>query len=250
MSNEDNRATALALAIQHFQIGEGTILEQATRYADFIINGLKVGDAPVVEEVKKTRGRPARGEVGGVATPAPAVPGSATTTAVETAASITPSEDPFAEAPAAPVATMAEVRAAILALRDATDQTTALAVLKKYGADNFGALAEANYGNVVRDAKAALPTTGADPFAEPATPATAAVANTAKSETKLTIENVKDAIVKGQKRTSTDKVQQVVVAHGGVGAGAGGVVGPSLKNLPADQYAAVIAAIAALPTTK
>jgi hypothetical protein len=210
------------------------------------------GEAPAAEPSK--RGRKAKGEVNGVAVVPAAVPAAtpAVTEVSASAASISPSDDPFADAaPAAPVATQVQMRAAILALRDATDQATALAVMKKYGAENFGAVKEADYGSIVRDATAALPAVKVvvdDPFADTATSATAPVASTAKSE--ATLDDVKKAIVQAQKRTSTDKVQQVVMDNGGVGVGANGAKGPSLKSLPADKYALVIDLIAKLPTTK
>lgn len=198
----------------------------------------------------KRRGRPAKGEADGVATE-PAAAAVATPSATEhsaSAASISPSDDPFADAAPAnePPVPISEVRAAVLALRDATDQSTALAILKKHGASNFGDIKPEVTGNILRDAKAAMPKAvvaaiDADPFAEPTTPA---------APSPFTIDDVKKEIVKAQKRTSTDAVQKVVMSFGGVAAGAGGTSGPSLKALPADKYAATIAAIQALPTTK
>jgi hypothetical protein len=223
-----------------------------------MLEGLTVGqqiiDARLPAAEPSKRGRKARGEVDGVAT-APVAATVATSSATEatssSAASISPSDDPFADAaPAAPVATQAQMRAAILALRDATDQATALAVMKKYGAENFGAVKEADYGSIVRDATAALPvnTTAVgvgDPFADTAIASSASVPKAV-----YTLDDVKKAIVQAQKRTSTDKVQQVVMDNGGVGVGANGAKGPSLKSLPADKYALVIDLIAKLPTTK
>jgi hypothetical protein len=225
-----------------------------------MLEGLTVGqqiiDAQLHAAEPSKRGRKAKGEVNGVAV-APAAAPAATPAATEvsaSAASISPSDDPFADAaPAAPVATQAQMRAAILALRDATDQATALAVMKKYGAENFGAVKEADYGSIVRDATAALPAVKVvvdDPFADTATAPASSTPSATLAPATATLDEVKKAIVQAQKRTSTDKVQQVVMDNGGVGVGASGAKGPSLKSLPADKYALVIDLIAKLPSTK
>jgi hypothetical protein len=160
-------------------------------------------------------------------------------------------EDPFAtEAPAAPTATIEEVRSALTALKAATSQETAVGVLKSAGgAENLTALSPQKYGAVVAAAKAALPVKAAepeDPFATPAAiPAPAAAAEKAPS-----LEDVRAAVVAAQKRTSPATVQKVVMDHGGKAPGANGAEGPSLKALPASAYATTIAALAALPSTK
>jgi len=204
--------------------------------------------AALGEAKPSTRGRKAKGEKDGVATASDAVP-AATTAVTEpsvNAASTSVSEvDPFAdEKPSLPPAvSMDEVRKAVLALKDATDQATALAVLKKYGASNFGEVKPEVTGAIVADAKAALPKKAVveeDPFAADA-PAAAA---------KLTIEDVKAAIVKAQKITSSDIVQRVVMDNGGSTALPQGGTGPSLKALPEANYAKVIELIGKLPKTK
>jgi hypothetical protein len=186
---------------------------------------------------RRGRGRPVTGE-----TAAPAA-------IAAPAASPAVAEDPFATAapaPAAPTATLDQVRAALTALKDATSQDNALKVLKEAGGvSNLTDLQKTpeKYGAVVLAATAALPqpATEADPFeTETAT----------ESEQKApSLEDVKAAVVEAQKRTATGKVQAVVMKHGGVAAGANGN-GPSLKALPIAAYAAVIAEVKALPTTK
>jgi septal ring-binding cell division protein DamX len=149
------------------------------------------------------------------------------------------------------VATLEDVRKALTDLKTARDQATAVGILQTVGgAANLTGLAPEKYGTVVAAAKAAMPAPAApvepeDPFAVPAAPAPAAPAKP------LTLEDVKAAVVAAQKRTGTDTVQKVVMEHGGKAPGAdGGPAMPSLKALPPDQFAACIAAINALPTTK
>lgn len=255
MSN-DTRAQALSFALSfHAAPRLGTladVLATAESIDAFLLgaaDSVPPGIGIPVGEPKKARGRPAKGEVNGVATVSGAVPAAtpAATEASASAASTSPSDDPFADAaPAAdvvPQTTMEAVRKAVLALRDATDQGTALAVLKKYGAANFGEVKPEVTGNIVRDAQLAMPAkVEADPFADAAPAATAAVT--------LTLEDVKKAITATQKRTSTEAAQKVVMEHGGSAPGANGVVGPSLKALPAANYAKVIDLLGKLPTTK
>lgn len=162
--------------------------------------------------------------------------------------------DPFAtptETVQAPTATLDEVRAALTALKTATTQEKAVAVLKEAsGVDNLGDLQKtpAKYGGVVKAAKAAIPVAAAvdesDPFGEK-TAAAVVVADPAQKAPSL--EDVKAAVVAAQKRTGQAIVQKVVVDLGGKSATTGG---PSLKDLPVPKYAEVIAALAALPTTK
>lgn len=170
-----------------------------------------------------------------------------TATTTPAAAAAVPEADPF-ETTAAPAvtATIEEVREALTALKGKTDQATALAVLKEVGgAANLPELKAEKYGAVVAAAKAkaavAAPAEEADPFEV----GTAAPAKAA------TLEDVKAAVVAGQKRTATDIVQKVIMDHGGKAVNpATSAEGPSLKALSADQYAKVIVAINALPTTK
>lgn len=206
------------------------------------------------QPTRRGRGRPAKGEAAAPAVPAAntavgasltagAAP-SAATGAPAGAASTSPSEaDPFAPAATqAPTATLEDVRAALVALKEATSQDAALNVLKTVGsATSLPQLAAGKYDAVVAACKAALPAPKpeGDPFE----------VSPAQTEAP-SLEDVKAAVVEAQKRTSTDAVQKVVMDHGGKAPGPNGVPGPSLKALPVPSYAAVIAAVKALPTTK
>lgn len=193
---------------------------------------------------KRGRGRPAKGEDAPPAAPAPAP---AATEA-----------DPFGEtpaAPAAPTATLDEVRAKLTALRAATSTEKALAVLKKAsGADNLPGLTPDKYGTVVAAvnvelriaAESAKPATEADPFAAPGGPGP----QPAPAST-ITLEQVKAAATAATKHTAVDTVQKVVMKHGGKSKNPDtGIEGPSLKTLPESAYAAVLAELQALPKTK
>lgn len=198
---------------------------------------------------KRGRGRPVAGEAAQATTPA--------ATTAQTPAPAATEPDPFdSPVAAAPVATLDEVRAALkaLAASPGSSQAAALKVLKDVsGVDNLSELQKTpeKYGAVAAAAKAATPApvvvpTEDDPFGETAAPA----APVAVAEPAPSLEDVKKVVVKTQGRTSTDAAQKVVMDHGGKAAGAGGAVGPSLKALPVANYAAVIAALNALPTTK
>ena len=189
------------------------------------------------QPTRRGRGRPAKGESpapvpSGVPAPSPA--------AVEA--------DPFAGSPAAaavPAFTQDDVRNALVALKDATSQDNALKVLKESsgGVSTLPQLPADKYATVVAACKAAMPAPAAsqaDPFE---------VSSPAQTEAP-SLEDVKAAVVEAQKRTSTDAVQKVVMDHGGKAPGPNGVPGPSLKALPVPSYAAVIAAVKALPATK
>lgn len=212
----------------------------------------KTGQAPASAPAeapapaKRGRGRPVAGESSSPATAAPA-PAPAATVTVET--------DPFATpapaAPPAPTATEADVRAALSALRAATTQDNALAVLKAAGgASNLTELKPEKYGAVVAAAQAAAvkAATAAqppgkvyeDPFAAP-------VEQTAPA---YTLEDVKRAVVEATKRTGADRAAKVVMDLGGTAAKPDGGFGPSWTALPKEQYAAAIAGLNALPTTK
>ncbi len=189
-----------------------------------VVLGPKGTDTPVAAVAPRGRGRPRKEEAAPVA-----------------------AADPF-ETPAAPVApsaTLEDVRAALTALRAATSQDNALAVLKPFAA-NLTALKPELYGLVVGAAKGAMPTqkaaeVEADPFETPA-------AAPAKA---LTLEDVKAAVVAAQKRTGVDTVQAVVMKHGGTAASPdGGAMMPSLKALPPSAFAATVAELQALPSTK
>jgi hypothetical protein len=164
--------------------------------------------------------------------------------------------DPFAATTAAPVATLEDVRTALTALRAATSADQALGVLKAAsGVDNLTELQRTpdKYGMVVARAQAELRVatqapTAATPPAEPDDPfETKAVAATPAKA--LTLEDVKAACVAAGKRTGQDKVTAIVMEHGGKAPTASGH-GPSLKALAPEKYAAVIAAVNALPSTK
>lgn len=192
---------------------------------------------------RRGRGRPVRGEEA-----APAVPAAPVAT-VEAA-------DPFGAtpgetAPPVPVATLDEVRTALKALQAATNQASAVALLKATGGvDNLGALTADKYGIVAAAAKAAAlaapqpVTEPADPFGE-TTPAALPAAKP------LTREEVRAEIVATQKRTSVDTIQKLLMQHGGKAPipGQGGE-GPSLKDLPEANFAGFVTALKALPTTK
>lgn len=220
--------------------------------------------AQPAETQKRGRGRPAKGEdqpATGVAAPgagstSPAATGvvGAPSAEIQKTAPVSDADDPFSTAPAVPTASIEDVRAALTSLKDASSQEKALAVLKKAGgADNLTALAADKYGVVVAAVKVELrllaestkPKAEVDPFEVPATTTAAPAAKAA------TIEEVKAAVVAAQKRTATDVVQKVVMDHGGKATNPEtGVAGPSLKAVPEAQYAALIKAVAALPTTK
>ena len=153
--------------------------------------------------------------------------------------------DPFTGA-AAPPATLDEVRAALTALKAATSQEFALKVLKDAGgANNLSALTAGSYGAVAAAAKAAMP--GTEPEVDPFETPTLEPAGSPQP----TLEDVKAAVVAATKRTAADTVQRVVMINGGTApTAAGGPAGPSLKALAPSSYAAVIAAVNNLPTTK
>ena len=191
------------------------------------------------QPARRGRGRPAKGE-----TPPPAASASPAPSPAATEA------DPFGSSPAAvaaPALTQDDVRNALVALKDATSQDNALKVLKDSsgGVSTLPQLPADKYATVVAACKAAMPGAAA-PAADPFEVSTAAPAQ----ENAPSLEDVKAAVVEAQKRTATDTVQKVVMAHGGKAPGPNGVEGPSLKALPVPSYAAVIAAVKALPTTK
>lgn len=187
---------------------------------------------------KRGRGRPVQGETPPSASASPA-PSPAATEA-----------DPFGGSPAAaaaPTLTQDDVRNALVALKDATSQDNALKVLKDSsgGVSTLPQLPADKYATVVAACKAAMPGAAA-PATDPFEVSTAASVQTNAPS----LEDVKAAVVEAQKRTATDTVQQVVMAHGGKAPGPNGAERPSLKALPVPSYAAVIAAVKALPTTK
>jgi hypothetical protein len=194
--------------------------------------------APVAVPAKRGRGRPAKGE--DAPTPAPAQ----APAAVEAA-------DPFSAPPAAvtPAVTIEDVRSAMKALAAATSQAIALKVLAdgSGGAVNLSELRPEFYSNVVGLATEAMPSAApaapaADPFEVPATTPAAKPA---------TLEDIKAACIDAGKRTSQDTVQKIVMKHGGKAKNPDtGLEGPSLKALPATAYAAALAEIKALPSTK
>lgn len=190
---------------------------------------------------KRSRGRPVKGED---QAPVPTVPVQASSTTPATPAVAEP--DPF-DAPAkpvAPTATLEEVRAALTALKAATSQDIALGVLKSAGgAENLSGLSQDKYGAVVAAAAAKAAEYSKAPEPDPF--------DVPPVERPLTLDDVKNAVVKAQKRAGTDAVQKVVMDHGGKATNPDtGAPGASLKALPESQFAAVIAAVEKLPTTK
>lgn len=197
-----------------------------------------------VEPQKRGRGRPVKGEDAAAAAPA------ATPSTTPAVTSVVPEADPFAS----PKAAIEDVRAALTALKAVSSQDAALAVLKKAGgADNLTDLPSEKYGVVVAAVNVELRIIEAgkkpaivevDPFEVPA----AAKLPDAK---KLTVEDVKAAVVAATKRTGTDIVQKLVMEHGGKANNPEtGAPAPSLKAIPEAQYEALVKAISELPTTK
>lgn len=191
---------------------------------------------PVEAAKPRGRGRPPKGEGAAPAQPAPA-PADA---------------DPFGDAPAtaaAPVATQADVRKALTDLKAVTTQENALAVMKTAGGVHvITELKPEKYDAVVAAAKAAMP--GA-PVPEADDPFATGEAVPPAAEPVPTLEDIKAAVVKASKRTAADKAAAIVIKHGGVKAKADGSGnGPSWAALPVSKYAAVLAELNALPTTK
>lgn len=234
MNNQLIAAALHALAVA-FETPGATPPEQPAQVGNTAAeNALPAGQ-------KRGRGRPVRGEdAAPVATPS-------TTPAVTP---VVPEADPFAS----PKAAIEDVRAALTALKAASSQDAALAVLKKAGgAGNLTDLPSEKYGVVVAAVNVELriieagkkpAVVEADPFEVPATATTPA----AKP---LTIEDVKAAVVAATKRTGTDIVQKLVMEHGGKANNPEtGASAPSLKAIPEAQYEALVKAISELPTTK
>lgn len=202
---------------------------------------------------KRGRGRPVKGEDQAPLAATTAAVAPAQTTPAQTAV-VQETADPFDTAPAAPTATLDDVRKALTTLRAASDQASALKVLNDAGGSaNLNDLKPEKYGTVVAAVNVQLrilentkpePVAESDPFEVSASVAAAPAAKV------YTLEDVKSVAVAAGKRTSQDTVQKVVMAHGGKATQPTGGEGPSLKALPESQYAAVIAAIQALPATK
>lgn len=188
----------------------------------------------------KPRGRPRGG---------PKVEG-ATPTAP--AASAAASDDPFADAPAAPVATLDEVRAALKALQAVTDQATAVGVLKAAsGADNLASLKADKHGAVVVAAKAAMPMTATEVLAsEPPDPFETPTAPAVVAEALPTREEIRAIVIAKGKETSQDTIQKLLMSMGGSAVGGNGQPGPSLLALPESKFVEFVAAVKALPKTK
>ena len=191
---------------------------------------------------KRGRGRPATGEDVPVAAPAQAP------AAMEADPFAAPAEGVIAPSAVVPVATWDDCRAALQTLADATTQQNAVSVLEK--ATGVTTLAQPltaeQYGAAVVAARAATPAAKqveADPFSPTTGEATAA-------GPEPEIKDVKAAITAAGKHVSESNLKSIVVQHGGKGVGPDGVITASLKALPVSQYAAVIAAIKALPKTK
>lgn len=185
-------------------------------------------------------GRKAKGEVEGKAV-APSVEPVTASTAVEPAVV-------SAEVKQANVAvgTKEDMKKAVLAYRDATDQATALKLLTDVGAENFGAVKPELYQQVTDSAVAALAAVSkpavkeVDPFDD----------GDAAAPT-LVLADVKKAFVARQKEVSEAALLGVLKDLGALGAGAPGQPAtPSLKFLDASKFAQAIAAVNALPKTK
>lgn len=199
---------------------------------------------------KRGRGRPVKGEETPTSTSVASVDVSKQT-APPASQPVVADVDPFDSKPAAPQpkVTLDDVRAALKALQAATDQATALSVLKNHGeANNLTELAPGKFYAVVQRAVACMPpiktepAAEVDPFEVQSTPVEAAKP--------VTLEDVKAAAVATGKHTSQDLVQKVVMKHGGKAPLQAGGEGPSLKALPESAYAACIKEIQALPKTK
>lgn len=164
--------------------------------------------------------------------------------------------DPFAQA-ATVQPTKEEVRAAAIALSGATTQENAVAVMKAAtGASSFGELEPDLHAKAIAAFTAAMPKVSVDPFAVGATATPTAAKETAAPTAAVqgdgpSLTDVRDAVIDAQKRTGVAQVQGVVMLHGGVLINpATGVKGPSLNAIPVPAYAAVIAQLKALTTTK
>lgn len=196
--------------------------------------------APAPEEPTKPRGRgrPPKDPVA-----APAAPAAAPEAA-----------DPFdSPAPAAPtdtrVYTQDEVRAALTALRAATNQDNALKVLLEAGrVSNLSALDKAQYGAVIAAAQKATPVQTAAGEADPFEQSGGAAAPV-EAEAIPTREEVRAVIVAEGKFRAQDTIQKTLMAFGGVAATAEGNK-PSLKALPEAKFVEFVAAVKALPKTK
>ena len=193
--------------------------------------------APPADDAKPSKaGRKAKGEVDGKAV------------APETTA--TPAAIPTVTTPAATPVVLGnkeDMKKAVLAYKDATDQATALKLLTDVGAENFGAVKPELYQQVTDAAIAALASVSkpvvkeVDPFAD----SDEDVAPT------VTLTDVKKAFVGRQKDVSESALLDVLKSLGAVGAGAPGQpLTPSLKFLAADKFAAAIELVSKLPKTK
>jgi hypothetical protein len=189
--------------------------------------------APEAAPVKRPRGRPAKVE-------APATPAPEASPVVEATPAV---------APQVVTATLEDVRAALTALKAATDQATALKVLHRF-AENFSALKPEQYSAVIEATKQPVEVEEDDPFAAPPAPA-APAAPPAPPAKVYTRDEVKAAIIAAVKRSGQDVAQKVVMTYGGTAPDpVTGTQMPSLKALPEAKFAAVIAELQALPATK
>ena len=225
---------------------------------DRILELLESSTPAGVKPERKPRGRPVKGEeTAPVAAPAQTAASPATSTPVPEASAqdTAPENDPFTSTPepSVPVVTLDQLSAKARELSKLTSQEKAVGVMKSAtGASSFGALKPEQYGLAYQAFEASIAFASSakeevpDPFAAPATTAQSATAS-ATAEAAPSLADVKDAVVKAQKRTGTDVVQKVVAKHGGV---AGSPPQVSLKALPVSKYAQVLAEIAALPSTK
>jgi hypothetical protein len=238
----DRVATNLALIA-----GAISTLAEAVNgtYAGKPIHDVKADPVPSIpaptqpaatEPARRGRGRPAKGETPPPASAAPAASPAAT------------EPDPFGpELAPNPTVTADDVRTALVALKNATDQATALKVLADAGgAKTLPELKPEKYAAVVAGCQKATPgaqsAAETDPFETEGAPA--------EVVPEPTLEDVKAACVAAQKRTAVDTAQKIVMKHGGSAPGANGAPGVSLKALHVSKYQTVIEELKALPTTK
>ena len=147
----------------------------------------------------------------------------------------------------APVGNKDDMKKAVLAYRDATDQETALKLLTAVGAENFGAVKPEFFQQVTDAAVAALAAVKpvaakvADPFGDDEEAAAVV----------LTLADVKKVVVKRQKDVSEAALLGVLTELGAVAPGAPGQpAGPSLKALDPSKFALAIEKFLGLPKTK
>lgn len=221
------------------------------------------GNAPSETQPPPKRGRPAKIVEASTVPVTPVAESVGAVSAAPVAATAPIAEaDPFAEAvaPAPLVVTKDQVREAAVALSKATTQDNAVAVIKAATGVSYPELKPEQYATAYVALVNANAPRVADPFAlgapAPATVSSGQHAVPAGVQTDApSLDDVKAAIRKAQARTGANQVQAVVIAHGGVAIDTNpgptnGTKKVSVNALPVPAYAAVIAAVNALPDTK